>query len=117
VHTAAEMQLLASRFPRNIRLFVAEAEDALVAGVLIYETPAVAHAQYIASDRQGALDALFDHLLTEVYADRWFDFGSSHERAGELNPGLARQKEGFGARTVVRDHCVLELTPRENRYR
>lgn len=117
VHTAAEMRLLSCRFPRNIRLFVAEAEEVLVAGVLIYETPTVAHAQYIASDRQGALDALFHHLLTEVYADRWFDFGSSHERAGELNPGLVRQKEGFGARTIIRDHCVLELAGSRTSYR
>jgi hypothetical protein len=44
-----------------------------------------------------------------VYRDRWFDFGSSHERDGGLNAGLVRQKEGFGARTIVRDHYALDL--------
>ena len=81
--------------------------------MLIYETPAVAHAQYIANGPRGrelrAGDALFDHLLTAVYPDKWFDFGISNERSGELNEGLMRNKEGFGARAIVYDRYVLEL--------
>ena len=38
-----------------------------------------------------------------------FDFGISNERDGTLNPGLMRNKEGFGARAVVHDRYVLEL--------
>jgi Acetyltransferase (GNAT) domain len=113
VHTPAEMRLLADRFPGRIRLWTASAGGELVAGALIYETPVVAHAQYIANGPRGrelgAGDALFDHLLTAVYRDKWFDFGISNEREGELNAGLMRNKEGFGARAVVHDRYLLEL--------
>jgi len=113
VHTAAEMRRLANQFPGRIRLFTATAAGEVVAGVLVYQTPMVAHAQYIANGARGrelrAGDALFDHLITEVYADRWFDFGISNERSGELNAGLMRNKEGYGARAVVFDRYVVEL--------
>jgi hypothetical protein len=112
VHSPAEMRLLADRFPGRIRLWTAVEDGEIVAGVLVYETPTVAHAQYIAGGERGrqlrAGDALFDHLLT-VYADKWFDFGASNERGGDLNPGLIRNKEGFGARAVVYDRYLLEL--------
>jgi hypothetical protein len=108
------MRLLADRFPGRIRLWTACADGEIVAGALIYETPVVAHAQYIANGPRGrelcAGDALFDHLLTTVYQDKWFDFGISNERSGELNAGLMRNKEGFGARAVVHDRYVLELS-------
>jgi hypothetical protein len=113
VHTPAEMRLLADRFPRNIRLFTASTEGQIVAGVLIYETPSVAHAQYIAVGPRGrelrANDAVLDHLLSEVYPQKWFDFGISNERDGALNAGLIRNKEGFGARAVVHDRYMLDL--------
>lgn len=113
VHTAAEMRLLADRFPENIRLFTATADGEIVAGVLVYETPTVAHAQYIAAASRGrelgGNDAVFEHLLTDRYGDRWVDFGISNERDGELNAGLMRNKEGFGARAVVYDRYVLDL--------
>ena len=113
VHTPAEMRLLADRFPRNIRLFTAKSEGRIVAGVLVYETPSVAHAQYIAVaiTRTPAArgDAVVDHLLTDVYPAKWFDFGISNERDGTLNAGLMRNKEGFGARAVVHDRYVLDL--------
>src|SRR5207249_4408983 len=93
-HTAAEMRLLADRFPENIKLFAANAATpALLGGVLVYETPRVAHAQYIAATDEGrqlgALDAVMDHLLNEVYRDKpYFDFGISTERDGRyLNEG------------------------------
>jgi Acetyltransferase (GNAT) domain len=113
VHSPSEMRLLADRFPGRIRLWAAQSGDALVAGVLVYETPTVAHAQYIGSGKRGrelrAGDALFDHLLTEVYRDKWLDFGISNERSGDLNAGLMRNKEGFGARAVVHDRYLVEL--------
>ena len=113
-HTPDELRLLADRFPESIRLFEASLDGLLVAGVLVFETPAVAHAQYIATGPRGretdAGDALFAHLLEHVYADRWFDFGISNERSGELNVGLQRYKEGFGARAVMHDRYVLDLS-------
>jgi hypothetical protein len=114
VHTPAEMRLLAERFPEQIKLYEAREAGELVAGVVVYETPAVAHAQYIGASEQGralrAGDAVLHHLLTEAYPDKpWFDFGISNERDGRLNEGLARNKEGFGGRAVVHDRYVLEL--------
>ena len=115
VHTVAEMERLRVAFPDNIRLFVAKADGRVVAGTLIYETEQVAHAQYIATSAEGrsmgALDGLFCHLITEVFAEkRYFDFGISTEQGGRyLNEGLAFQKEGFGARAVVYDTYKVKI--------
>ena len=115
VHTVEEMQQLMSAFPQNIRLFVAKADGRIVSGTLIYETEQVAHAQYIATSPEGravgALDGLFCHLITEVFAEKkYFDFGISTEQGGRyLNEGLAFQKEGFGARAVVYDIYKLKI--------
>jgi WxcM-like, C-terminal. len=110
VHTLDEMLLLHERFPENIRLFLALGSDGNpLAGTVVYETERVAHAQYIAASAEGkalgALDCLFDWLITERYADKaYFDFGISTEQGGTwLNEGLLFQKEGFGARAVVYD--------------
>jgi hypothetical protein len=116
VHTLAEIELLRSRFPAEIRLFTCRGAGELLGGVLIYESPTVAHVQYIASTDEcrqaGALDLLFDELLTRWYAGKpYFDFGISNEDSGRrLNRGLIDQKEGFGARAVAHDHYVIELT-------
>ena len=114
-HTVQEMKLLASRFPENIRLFTASQEEQMLAGVIMYESENVAHAQYKASSNQGnevgAQDCILDYLITEHYADkRYFDFGISTESEGlYLNVGLAENKEGFGARTIVFDTYQLGL--------
>lgn len=115
VHTAEEVALLASRFPDNIRLYTACADEEMVAGVLVYETATVAHGQYIATTAAGralgALDALLDHLLTDVYPHKkYFSFGISTEQQGHyLNEGLVRNKESYGARAVVHDFYELAL--------
>ena len=115
VHTFVEMERLKTLFPNNIRLFVAQVDGRVVAGTLVYETPVVAHAQYIASSDYGrsigALDGLFCHLITEVFAEKcYFDFGISTEQGGRyLNEGLVFQKEGFGARAVVYDTYAIKL--------
>lgn len=115
VHTLLEIELLQRCFPSSIRLFLASVDDAPVAGAVIYESAQVAHVQYISTSETGkavhALDAVFDHLLKDVYRDkRYFDFGISNENAGRvLNSGLVEQKEGFGARTVAHDYYELEV--------
>lgn len=123
VHTLEEMTLLAGRFPRAIRLFTALADGETVAGVVIYETPLVAHAQYIGSSQRGretaALDLLFEELISGVYRDkRYFDFGISTERDGaELNAGLVDFKEGFGATATVHDFYRVDVGPQPRRAR
>lgn len=115
VHSLAEIELLHSRFPESIRLFVAELGGEVEAGCVVFETDQVAHVQYISASDAGrrchALDGLFDHLLSSRYAGKpFFDFGISNEQAGRvLNVGLIEQKEGFGARAVV--HDFYEIRP------
>jgi len=116
-HTAAEIRLLANRFPENIKLFAAYKSDEMVAGTIIYESnKKVAHAQYIAASDKGrklyALDTIFDYLINEYYRDKveYFDFGISTERNGKfLNVGLISQKEEFGARAVTYDFYELVI--------
>ena len=109
VHTAAEISLLASRFPDGIKQYSVYDGAEIVAGITIYETPAVAHAQYIAATEKGrstgALDYLVGWLLDERYpAKQYFDFGGSNEEEGRaLNHGLLEWKEGFGGRCVAHD--------------
>lgn len=117
VHSLEEIQLLRQRFSENIQLFTARsASGELLAGVVLYVSARVAHAQYIAASPAGrdvcALDLLFDHLLNdESLKARYFDFGSSHEHARRvINTGLIDQKEGFGARSITHDHYRIDLT-------
>lgn len=115
VHTANEMKLLMSRFPNNIRLYVAKMNGEIVGGTLIYVTPQVVHTQYISASvegkKHGALDLLFDYIINKVYANcRYFDFGKSTEQGGAyLNEPLIFQKEGFGGRGVCYDWYKWEL--------
>jgi Acetyltransferase (GNAT) domain len=117
VHSLAEIVRLREQFPENVRLYCVRSEGGeLLAGVVVYASERVAHAQYIAASAAGraasALDLLIDHLLNDVYRNHpFFDFGSSHEDGGRaINVGLIDQKEGFGARAVVHDHYRIDLT-------
>lgn len=107
VHTLAEMELLHSLFPINIRLFVAKLDDRMLGGVLIYNTGLVAHAQYIAASEEGkekkVLPLVFNHLINKEFNKcKYFDFGTSNEQNGRyLNEGLSMQKTGMGGRGIV----------------
>lgn len=115
VHSAAEMHLLAERFPRNIRFFAAILDGEMHAGVCIYDTGVVAHAQYIATDALGRelnlLAPLFDYLINREFCNRkYFDFGISNEDHGRfLNRGLLRQKYSYGATGVAQLKYYLPL--------
>lgn len=109
VHTCDELRLLMSRFPHNIRLYMAFRGDEPLGGTLLFVNRDIIHTQYISASpegkRLGALDMLFDELINRV-ADgyRYFDFGKSTEQGGAyLNENLIRQKEGFGGRGVCYD--------------
>jgi hypothetical protein len=114
VHSLAEISLLAARFPENIRCVVALWQQRIVAGVLLFNTPGVHHAQYIASSAEGyrlsALDAIFDHCISSAIdvGCRWFDFGTSNEQGGMvLNNGLYGFKCEFGGGGVVHEFYTL----------
>lgn len=117
VHSLAEIELLASRFRLQIRQFnVYDKSKRLLAGTTIFETPLVAHAQYIAGadgqNQTGALDYLFDTLIGQVFRDKpFFDFGTSSENEGrQLNQGLLFWKESFGAGTVCQDFYEVDTS-------
>jgi hypothetical protein len=115
-HSCDEMEMLARRFPDNIRLFTVNHEESIYAGAVVYESNNVAHVQYSACSFEGrkvfAGDFLIAYLINNVYArKRYFDFGISTEKQGTyLNQGLISYKEEFGARAVVYDTFEMELT-------
>lgn len=116
VHTAAELEMLRRRFSENIRIFVTRFEGGIHAGVCVYDTGLVAHAQYIATSSEGRrlnlLTPLFHTLITDRFADRrYFDFGISNEDHGRyLNSGLLRQKTSYGAGATVYSRFTLSLS-------
>lgn len=114
-HTVDEITLLANRFPNNIKLYMAFCEEVCMGGVVIYETKRVVHSQYIGITEEGknigALDALIDHLVHRYSVSHaYFSFGiSTEDSAKVLNEGLVRNKESFGARTIVHDFYKIFL--------
>lgn len=117
VHTLAELELLASRFPDNIRL-VAVTDDSrsMCGGMLLYITDTVIHTQYIATTLTGrqlgaiALAVDFVCSLPHPSQRRWLDFGTSAEPStGRLNPGLSGQKYSLGGRPVVYPQYIINL--------
>jgi hypothetical protein len=116
VHSLIEIVTLQKRFSENIRLFTAQTpNDIIVAGVVMFETSNVAHAQYAAVSSDGrdacALDGLYTFIINR-YRDskRWFDFGISSDREGQmLNQGLARHKEDFGGSGIAYDAYRLAI--------
>lgn len=115
VHSLDEIEMLKDRFPNNIRQFNAYKEKIIIAGVTIFETKNVAHAQYISRDAkktsEGGLDVILDYLINDLYKDkRFFDFGISNEKEGHfVNEGLQSWKESFGGRSVSHDFYNINV--------
>jgi hypothetical protein len=115
VHTLEELWLLHSRFPHEVRLYIAVRGSRVLAGCVVYVSRNVIHTQYLASSPEGfetgALDIVLRDVLLQAKNDgvRYLDFGVSTERTGELNHGLALQKEGLGGRGVCYDTYLINL--------
>jgi len=115
IHTAAEIGMLADRFPENIKLFSTYKQNEMLAGVIIYESRTVAHAQYISTTdegkRIGALDVILEFLINDYYTHKkYFDFGISTEDEGHyLNVGLIENKQSYGARAIVYDFYEIDF--------
>ncbi len=116
VHSLDEISFLKTKFPKHIRQFNVYNKTKIVAGVTIFETDTVAHAQYISAnqDKQelGSLDIVFDHLINTVFKDkRFFDFGISNEQQGKIiNLGLLSWKESFGAKPIIHDFYTIDTS-------
>ena len=116
VHSIEEISLLKERFPNNIKLFsVADNEENIIGGVVLFITNNVVHMQYSATTEEGrrisALDYLYEQLINNHFPDKeYFDFGISVEDGGRyLNNGLIAYKERLGGRAVVYDTYIIDL--------
>ena len=110
VHSVAEMQLLMSHFPQQIKLYMVFTPDHIpVGGTVLYLTPQVIHTQYISASAEGkqagAIDLLFDEIIhQQPHTQTYLDIGtSSQPDSCEVNGSLLFQKLGFGARAVCYD--------------
>ena len=113
VHSLEEIELLQSRFPKNIKQFNVYKDGEIVAGTTIFETATVAHCQYISANpkgrKTGGLDFLFNYLLQKFSHKKCFDFGISNEVQGtKLNKGLLHWKESFGGRSIAHDFYEIK---------
>ena len=120
VHSLEEISLLVSRFPDHITSAVAKIDGTVEAGVVIFKSRNVHHAQYITSSATAnqvcALDAVFEHCISSAAKARarWFDFGISNENQGKvLNDGLYRFKSEFGGGGMVHEFYELDLRERQ----
>ncbi len=116
VHSLAELIMLSERFPENIQVRTATVGGVVEAGVILFSSPNVWHAQYIASSEIGytvsALDAVFNSAIDEALnkGARYFDFGTSNEQGGlVLNDGLYRFKSEFGGGGMAHEYYELVL--------
>ena len=114
VHSLAEIKSLSANNLNKIRQFEAWQNGVLMAGTTVFETPTVAHAQYISASEEGrkngAIDLLFHHLISTTFAHKQiFDFGIVNEEEGrKINMGLLDWKEGFGARAYAHRFYEIE---------
>ena len=106
VHTVAEITLLQSKFPDNIRHFNVYSNEELVCGTTVFITNSVVKPQYISGNEKnnelGSLDFLYDYLIHEVAKEKdFFDLGPSHENQGKnIVASIDFWKESFGATSV-----------------
>jgi|SRR5829696_7264214 len=119
VHTLEEINRLQVMFPKQIECVVGTIKDEVVAGVVLFCTPRVVHAQYIGSSALGQEAAVPTAVLeyaiekSKEWGARYFDFGISTEDEGRrLNVGLHQFKTSFGAGAVAYEFYELDLKRR-----
>lgn len=121
VHSVAEMNALVEKFPAEISTygtFHPENPDTLLAGATFFNNrkAKTIHAQYMTVSeegrKQGALDFLIHEQLTEKTNEgyRYFSFGISSEAEGqEINAGLLRWKEEWGAALFAHETYLIDV--------
>lgn len=117
VHTKEEMYLLMSRFPQNIKCYLALKNKIPQAGAIIYiANQKTVHLQYCHATEQGKKDRVIDLLyihLSELFQEQgyqYFDLGTSNEDGGHyLNQSLIANKQSFGARGIAYNTYRINL--------
>ena len=115
-HTWPQMQRLQESFPEQIECVAGTLDGAVVAGVLLFHTAQVVHAQYIGSNDRGydtcAVDLILQECLDECRRRgiRYFSLGNSTLYGGRVfSESLYRFKAEFGAGTVAHESYDLPL--------
>lgn len=115
VHSYEEMNLLKSRFQKNVIMFNLIKNDQIIGGAILYIDNAVIHAQYVATTCDAKKERGLDFIITELidkykYNYEWFDFGISTENNGQyLNASLIKSKEEFNMSAICYDFYELEI--------
>jgi hypothetical protein len=116
VHNLQEITFLIERFPNEIQCICAKIDNTVIAGTLLFVTPTVYHAQYIAANEKGkhesALDMVFENCIAHAKSNefRWFNFGTSNEKQGSiLNNGLFNYKSEFGGGGIAHEFYKVNL--------
>jgi hypothetical protein len=116
LHDAAALAAVQRSFPERIECVAGLLDGSVVAGVVVFRTGRVDHAQYIAADDRGyrmaALDAILSACLdgSERRGARYFSLGNSTVYGGRVfNESLFSYKSGFGAGVVVHECYDLRL--------
>ena len=118
VHSVNDIKRLRELVGDNcVRLFCAKHKGKIIAGILAFVANSnVLHAQYIASDNDfqelRPLNAVIDYIAKQAQQEsfKYFNLGMVTEPGGvDLNEGLCKFKEGFGAKGVLREtmHLIL----------
>jgi hypothetical protein len=116
VHSKEEIEILRSKFPKNIRQYSAYRNDEIIAGITIFETKNVVKSQYGATSKKGeefrALDFLFINLIHKYKrkGKQFFDMGIvGEENDSGYNHGLLTQKEELGCTVYNQDFYKIEI--------
>ncbi|UPZ13604.1 GNAT family N-acetyltransferase [Flavobacterium humidisoli] len=116
VHSKEEIEVLRSKFPKNIRQYSAYRNDEIIAGITIFETKNVVKSQYGATSKKGeefrALDFLFINLIHKYKrkGKQFFDMGIvDEENEAGYNKGLSNQKEELGCSVYNQDFYKIEI--------
>jgi hypothetical protein len=115
-HTLPQMLHLQSLFPQTIECVVGTLGGRVIAGVVLFRTTLVLHAQYIASDERGyetsAVDLVLRACIDECVerGTRYFSLGNSTLYGGRVfSETLYQFKSEFGAGAVVHESYDLPL--------
>lgn len=114
VHSLEEIELLASRFPNNIKQVNIYKGETVVAGTTVFLTETTVHPQYVSGNADknafGSLDLAYDYIINKMCNNkRYFDFNiSSEDNGSKINEGLIFWKESCGARSYTANTYVVE---------
>lgn len=103
VHSLSEINLLASRFPDQIKQYLVYSDDKLLAGVTFFIKDTIVKSQYAAATVNGMKTRALEYLYVEAIRSfkhsglQYLDFGHVNDRDGVINKGLKRFKEELGA--------------------